>query len=383
MHSIATFVFILGRHQWLGNFPAPSCEQPAIFPSNLGFSVETGPCVKILVKWVFACSTFGGPIRILAKTSYCSKQTSNMVYGHGCVLLLRQCNMIEKGGERAFGLACPCSFVRLHANMRASFGVWERERRHREKMNISRTEKAGGQSGCERNVLQGQVPKCRKARTKKQRKHGRKPKKQQNVFSLGFREESSKTQQKRSIFFCQKPDTQNCVKLRAAICANFLAVAYPGSPVLKTLHLLLLIFLFAFSSQSFRKSKKHVCVFPFSWSNPVERIFWLCLFRFILLFLLFLPFLISQLSFKKQFSHIPFWNPSFFHLGLLVFLLLMSWYFCVLHCVSLFVGFPLFFLCLVFRFQIKTNHAVFHVILVFLWRVLLTICDTQQLCPAI
>ena len=55
-------------------------------------------------------------------------------------------------------------------------------------MNTSRTEKAGGKNGCEKNALKGQLPKCRKTRTTKQRKHGRTPKKQLNVFSRKFRE---------------------------------------------------------------------------------------------------------------------------------------------------------------------------------------------------
>ena len=101
MHCIAKVLVILGRHQWLGNFLLLPMSNQQV-SGNLWLSFETGQCLKILVKWVSVFSTFGIPIRILAKTLYCSNQTCSMVYGHAFVLILRQRSIIQWAGEHAF-----------------------------------------------------------------------------------------------------------------------------------------------------------------------------------------------------------------------------------------------------------------------------------------
>ena len=103
---IASFYFIVGCRQWVGEVPAPSCEKPAIF----------------LVKtWDFAFSTFGIPLEMLATTSYYSKQTPSTVDGYEFVLLLRQCSIIFVGGEThllpRLNFAAPCIFVGLHVGV--------------------------------------------------------------------------------------------------------------------------------------------------------------------------------------------------------------------------------------------------------------------------
>ena len=103
MHCIAKFLVILGRHQWLGNLLLLPVNNQQFFIVISACLFKTGQCLKILVKWVFVLSTFGIPIRILAKTLYCSKQTCSMVNGHEFVLILRQCNTIQWAGEHAFG----------------------------------------------------------------------------------------------------------------------------------------------------------------------------------------------------------------------------------------------------------------------------------------
>ena len=73
------------------------------------------------MKWVFVFSTFGIPIRVFAKTLYCSKQTCSMAYGHEFVLILRHCNIIQWVGEHAF---CQDWMSHVPAFLSASMSVW-------------------------------------------------------------------------------------------------------------------------------------------------------------------------------------------------------------------------------------------------------------------
>ena len=72
------------------------------------------------MKWVFVFSTFGIPIRILAKMLDNSKQTCSIVYGHELVLL-RQGNIIQWAGEHAF---CQGGTLHVPAFLSASMSVW-------------------------------------------------------------------------------------------------------------------------------------------------------------------------------------------------------------------------------------------------------------------
>ena len=99
---------------------APSCEQPAIFlvisdcllkPDNVWRSWWNG---------FFVFSFFGIPIRILAKTLCCSKQTCSMVYGHELMLILRQRNITQWAGGTLFAKIERCMslhFVGLHISV--------------------------------------------------------------------------------------------------------------------------------------------------------------------------------------------------------------------------------------------------------------------------